>query len=609
MEPVSEAAELPCSLCNENELSVTCKVCINNYCSNCTSNNIEVYACPDGRGNYDVCKHCMIRLENIKAIISRDSISWSKMTLRGENWMKSSGAWDYMNSQEGDINTYSTVAVSPDDEEGVKKDIMTGRTDPDTFIWEIHETLKRVMNESYKEDLSKVLKAYCARNGNIGYCQGLNYVCTWLLLFLDTNRAFWMLCYLIEKWLLPDFYIGAKHGNSLNGFYIESTVIAGLLDHLVPAIKTSCLPSGEFSDFFSLQLLVQLFVNTVDLESTIFLWDNLALEGSLALIKGVTSLVGISSSLVAKGDHPIKILKSFSENDVSAQLKKIYEDYTQEITETRVTRLRGQARDYRAQQWKTCERLVLKRLQKCSNFSEEEIKQLQIEFNKAMQIKKSQPKQQDQMVKRKTVYLPQPITKQMEETEGEAEIGFTKPEFMELIQKLSPGLLSSAEAMFDQFDEDKSGYLDFRELTICMSILSKGNFEDKLKICFGAYDADHSGYLQQREVQSLLENLLRPYANELVQTDSQDLKQTIDDVWKKMMTLSEKCNGVVSFNDFLYGIKADPVLYSVFCDNLGANDQKTEVKTIVKIMSKSSFAQKKIKDDRHGETRCKCILF
>mmetsp|Transcript_17645 Transcript_17645/g.17617 ORF Transcript_17645/g.17617 Transcript_17645/m.17617 type:complete len:81 (+) Transcript_17645:570-812(+) len=80
-----------------------------------------------------------------------------------------------------------------------------------------------------------------------------------------------MLCYLIEKWLLPDFYIGSKHGNSLNGFYIESTVIAGLLDHLVPSMKNNNLTSSEFSDFFSLQLLVQLFVNTIDLDSTIFL--------------------------------------------------------------------------------------------------------------------------------------------------------------------------------------------------------------------------------------------------------------------------------------------------------------------------------------------------
>ena len=46
------------------------------------------------------------------------------------------------------------------------------------------------MKPSYRDDISRVLKAYCARNPNIGYCQGMSYVCMWLLLFLDHNRAF-----------------------------------------------------------------------------------------------------------------------------------------------------------------------------------------------------------------------------------------------------------------------------------------------------------------------------------------------------------------------------------------------------------------------------------
>mmetsp|Transcript_17645 Transcript_17645/g.17611 ORF Transcript_17645/g.17611 Transcript_17645/m.17611 type:complete len:233 (+) Transcript_17645:1146-1844(+) len=227
--------------------------------------------------------------------------------------------------------------------------------------------------------------------------------------------------------------------------------------------------------------------------------------------------------------------------------------------------------------------------------------------------KKNRPKEQPAptgLVKRKTVYLPQNISKQVEENKEEGEVGFSKPEFLEIIQKLSPGLASSAEVMFDQFDEDKSGYLDFRELTICLSILSKGNFEDKLRVCFGAYDADHSGYLQRPEVQSLLENLLRPYANELAKTDSQELKSMIDEVWNRMMRLVDKCNGVVSFNDFVYGIKADALLRSVFCENVGSDDQK-EIGDLKRILSKNDNKMKKPRkerEEREGNMRCKCII-
>jgi hypothetical protein len=54
---------------------------------------------------------------------------------------------------------------------------------------------------------------------------------------MDENSAFWMLNCLIEHLLLPDFYIGNKHGNSLNGFHVECTTLAGLLEAIFPWIN------------------------------------------------------------------------------------------------------------------------------------------------------------------------------------------------------------------------------------------------------------------------------------------------------------------------------------------------------------------------------------
>ena len=113
------------------------------------------------------------------------------------------------------------------------------------------------------------------------------------MMFLDKNHAFWMLCLLVEKKLLPDFYIGNKHGNSLNGFYVETTVIAGILEFVMPSIKNTPLPPTDFCDLFCLQFMIQLFVNTVDMKTTIFLWDKLLEEGSIALIRGTVGLVQI----------------------------------------------------------------------------------------------------------------------------------------------------------------------------------------------------------------------------------------------------------------------------------------------------------------------------
>lgn len=47
--------------------------------------------------------------------------------------MKVSGAWEYMEKNEGNIKTYAKIPVSPTDEEMINKDVMMGRTDPDIF--------------------------------------------------------------------------------------------------------------------------------------------------------------------------------------------------------------------------------------------------------------------------------------------------------------------------------------------------------------------------------------------------------------------------------------------------------------------------------------------
>ena len=51
---------------------------------------------------------------------------------------------------------------------------------------------------SLLEPLRRVLAAYCLRNPSIGYCQAMNFVAGTLLLVLQEDDAFWVLCCIIE---------------------------------------------------------------------------------------------------------------------------------------------------------------------------------------------------------------------------------------------------------------------------------------------------------------------------------------------------------------------------------------------------------------------------
>lgn len=58
----------------------------------------------------------------------------------------------------------------------IERDVLSGRTDPETFNWQMAELLMRLEPMHYKDTISQVLRAFCVRNKNIGYCQGLNYI-------------------------------------------------------------------------------------------------------------------------------------------------------------------------------------------------------------------------------------------------------------------------------------------------------------------------------------------------------------------------------------------------------------------------------------------------
>ena len=535
-----------------------------------------------------VCSACKKFIDKIGEIIVKYDVKWGEMSTTGEKWMKSSGAWEYMQKSEGHIETYSKMPVGENDEESIFKDVMTGRTDPEIFEWEFHEVIKNVMKITYRDDISKVLKAYCARNPNIGYCQGMSYVCMWLLLFLDENSAMWTLSFLIESHLLPDFFIGSRGGNSLNGFYIEATTIAGLLEICVPAMASSCLPPGEFSNFFSLQLLIQLFVNTVDFESCIFLWDRLMEEGSIALIRGVISLVSISHEMVSEGQHPLNILKSLSEKHIKIPLQAEYERVKLEVTNKRVDSLRVQAREYRAKEWQRCERLSIRKLEKCSNFSQEEIIQLRDIFMSLIEQNTD-----EQIQRRYTVNLPKDLKENFDKNNYVS--GITKSQFIQVIASVNPVLQTSAELIFDRFDEDKSGTLDFRELTICISIMCKGDFDDKLKICFDAYDADKSGFLQPDEMELLVESLVKPYK---IRGDEDSLN--IPEIKNRMRMICEQSGEILCFKDFLAAVKADPELFACFCDHFNTTGGITQMKT-------NTSKQRR---DSKGSNSCRnCLCF
>lgn len=87
----------------------------------------------------------------------------------------------------------------------------------------------------------------------------------------------------------------------------------------------------------------------------------------------------------------------------------------------------------------------------------------------------------------------------------------TKEEFQKIYRQFFPfGDPSSfADYVFNVFDSDKSGSIDFKEFICALSVTSRGKMEDKLDWAFQLYDIDGDGQITYEEMLKIVEAIYK----------------------------------------------------------------------------------------------------
>lgn len=156
----------------------------------------------------------------------------------------------------------------------------------------------------------------------------------------------------------------------------------------------------------------------------------------------------------------------------------------------------------------------------------------------------------------------------------------TKEEFQKIYKQFFPfGDPSSfADYVFNVFDADKSGSIDFKEFICALSVTSRGKMEDKLDWAFQLYDIDGDGQISYNEMLSIVEaiyKMVRQNGTRRVATCADTIRQvgsmvklpededTPEKRVRKIFRMMDKDeNGSLDMAEFKEGSKRDETIVS-----------------------------------------------
>ncbi|POS88118.1 hypothetical protein EPUL_001092 [Erysiphe pulchra] len=168
------------------------------------------------------------------------------------------------------------------------------------------------------QSLRHVLRAFSIYHPRIGYCQSLNFLAGLLLLFMNEEKAFWMLN-IITRIFLP-----GTHSLNLEGANIDLGVLMSSIKDMMPSIWAKIgneldgqpsIPTASAPmrlppiTLCTTAWFMSCFIGTLPIETTLRVWDSFFYEGSKTLFRIALTIFKLGESQIRAVTDPMEIFQ------------------------------------------------------------------------------------------------------------------------------------------------------------------------------------------------------------------------------------------------------------------------------------------------------------